>query len=196
MYPPFRRDRIDEYATARRDPAQRRGALLVTFARGGARRIDAPPRASTRWTRRCPLDPAPRRRPRSPTASDAPALIQYTSGSTGDPKGVLLSHANILANIRAIGQAIASARTTSRVSWLPLYHDMGLIGSWLGSDAFGLPVSVMSPLTFLRARRAGSGDPRAPRHALGRAELRFDLCVSKIADDEIEGLDLSSWRLA
>src|SRR5512143_1191919 len=62
--------------------------------------------------------------------SAATALIQYTSGSTGDPKGVVLSHANILANIRALGEAIEASSAEVFVSWLPLYHDMGLIGAW------------------------------------------------------------------
>jgi 1-acyl-sn-glycerol-3-phosphate acyltransferase len=65
-------------------------------------------------------------------SADDPALIQYTSGSTGAPKGVLLSHANILANIRAVGEVLSIGPADVVVSWLPLYHDMGLIGSWLG----------------------------------------------------------------
>ena len=60
------------------------------------------------------------------------ALIQYTSGSTGDPKGVVLSHANLLANMRAMGEAMDASSADVFVSWLPLYHDMGLIGAWLG----------------------------------------------------------------
>jgi acyl-CoA synthetase (AMP-forming)/AMP-acid ligase II len=83
------------------------------------------------------------------STADAPALIQYTSGSTGDPKGVLLSHANILANIRGFGQALGIRPDDVGVSWLPLYHDMGLIGAWLGSLYHGIPVAILSPLAFL-----------------------------------------------
>jgi acyl-CoA synthetase (AMP-forming)/AMP-acid ligase II len=74
------------------------------------------------------------------------ALLQYTSGSTGDPKGVMLIHAQLLANIRAMGRAARIESTDVLVSWLPLYHDMGLIGAWLGTLYFGIPLVVMSPL--------------------------------------------------
>ncbi|MBV8127025.1 MAG: AMP-binding protein, partial [Planctomycetaceae bacterium] len=77
------------------------------------------------------------------------AFIQYTSGSTGDPKGVVLSHANLLANLRAMGQVIDAKPTDVFVSWLPLYHDMGLIGAWLGPLYYSARLVVMSPLSFL-----------------------------------------------
>ncbi|MEZ5362625.1 MAG: AMP-binding protein [Bryobacterales bacterium] len=76
-------------------------------------------------------------------------FIQYTSGSTGNPKGVTLTHANVLANVRGIGWAVNARPDDVVVSWLPLYHDMGLIGSWLFSVYHGYPITVMSPLDFL-----------------------------------------------
>ena len=81
-------------------------------------------------------------------ASD-PAFVQYTSGSTGQPKGVLLTHANLLANIRAIAAGLAMQPTDVGVSWLPLYHDMGLIGAWLNCLHNGLPLTLMPPTAFL-----------------------------------------------
>jgi acyl-CoA synthetase (AMP-forming)/AMP-acid ligase II len=83
------------------------------------------------------------------------AFIQYTSGSTGQPKGVALTHANLLANIRAMASAIEATPEDVFVSWLPLYHDMGLIGAWLGSFTVGFRLVVMSPLAFLGRPGAG-----------------------------------------
>jgi len=77
------------------------------------------------------------------------AFIQYTSGSTGNPKGVALTHANLLANIRAMAGAIDATPSDVFVSWLPLHHDMGLIGAWLAPLYVGFPLVVMSPLAFL-----------------------------------------------
>ncbi|MDP2823469.1 MAG: AMP-binding protein, partial [Sulfuritalea sp.] len=73
------------------------------------------------------------------------ALLQYTSGSTGNPKGVTLDHGNLLANIRAWGRAVEWSASDVVVSWLPLYHDMGLIGAWLGSLYHASPLVLMSP---------------------------------------------------
>ena len=77
------------------------------------------------------------------------AFIQYTSGSTGNPKGVMLTHANLLANIRALGEVVQVKSTDVIVSWLPLYHDMGLIGTWLSSLYYAAFIVVMSPLSFI-----------------------------------------------
>jgi acyl-CoA synthetase (AMP-forming)/AMP-acid ligase II len=152
LYPPFRRNRLEEYA--RRQVGILRNAdarLLITF--GDAKRVAhllrrMVPALTDVITAERPLRPAARPVGRRVSAQH-PALIQYTSGSTGDPKGVLLSHANILANIRAIGEALAISPTDVGVSWLPLYHDMGLIGSWLGALYFGIPIVLLSPLAFL-----------------------------------------------
>jgi len=125
------------------------------------------------------------------------ALLQYTSGSTGNPKGVMLTHANLLANIRAWSRAITVAPEDVCVSWLPLYHDMGLIGTWLGSLYNGNPLVLMSPLDFLsrpvnwlRAIHRYRGTiTAAPNFA-------FELVVRHAAAADLAGLDLSCWRLA
>jgi 1-acyl-sn-glycerol-3-phosphate acyltransferase len=130
-------------------------------------------------------------------ADDAPALIQYTSGSTGTPKGVLLSHGNLLANIRAIGDGLAVDPLDVCVSWLPLYHDMGLIGAWLAPLYFGIPVCIMSPVSFLGRPVRWLRAIHVHRGTVSAApNFAFDLAARKIADDELAGLDLTSWRLA
>lgn len=125
------------------------------------------------------------------------AFLQYTSGSTGDPKGVMLTHANLLANIRALGQAARVNASDIFVSWLPLYHDMGLIGAWFGSLYHGMPLVLMSPLAFL-ARPALWLQMISRHHGTISAAPNFayELCVRHVDDATLAALDLSSWRLA
>ncbi len=125
------------------------------------------------------------------------ALIQYTSGSTGDPKGVALSHANLLANIGAIGRAVEMVPHDVVVSWLPLYHDMGLIGAWLTPFVYGMPMVVLSPLQFLSRPARWLWAFHHYRGTLSASpNFAFELCCRKVRDEDVEGLDLSSWRYA
>ena len=125
------------------------------------------------------------------------AFIQYTSGSTGHPKGVALTHDNLLANIRAMVQAIQATPRDVFVSWLPLYHDMGLIGAWLGSLYVGFPLVVMSPLAFLaRPLRWLQAIDRWRGTLSAGPNFAYELCLKRIDDAALAGLDLSSWRLA
>ena len=110
---------------------------------------------------------------------------------------MLLSHANILANVRAIGEALDIRSDDVGVSWLPLYHDMGLIGLWLGALHFGVPVAIMSPLAFLSRPARWLWSIHGHRGTVSAApNFAFDLCARRIADADIQGLDLSSWRVA
>lgn len=129
--------------------------------------------------------------------TDDLAFLQYTSGSTGDPKGVMLTHANLLANLRAMGATVGADSGDVFVSWLPLYHDMGLIGACLGSLYHAFPLVVMSPLSFLA--RPGRWLRAIHRHrgTLSAApNFAYELCVRAIQDQELAGLDLSCWRMA
>lgn len=125
------------------------------------------------------------------------AFIQYTSGSTGRPKGVALTHANLLANIRAMAAAVQATPRDVFVSWLPLYHDMGLIGAWLAPLYVGFPLVVMSPLAFLsRPLRWLQAIHRWRGTLSAGPNFAYELCLHKIDDAELAGLSLSSWRLA
>lgn len=125
------------------------------------------------------------------------AFLQYTSGSTGNPKGVRLTHANLLANVRAMGATVHAGPGDVFVSWLPLYHDMGLIGAWFGSLYYAIPLVVMSPLGFLShperwlwaIHHFGGTLSAAPNFA-------YELCLKRLAEADLQGLDLSSWRIA
>jgi 1-acyl-sn-glycerol-3-phosphate acyltransferase len=128
--------------------------------------------------------------------ADDIAFIQYTSGSTGNPKGVILTHANLLANIRAWGKACAFTPEDVAVSWLPLYHDMGLIGAWLGSLYHGGLLVLMSPLDFLaRPERWLQAIHRHRGSMTAAPNFAFELCLRRVPDELLDRLDLSSWRL-
>lgn len=125
------------------------------------------------------------------------AFLQYTSGSTSQPKGVIVTHANLLANHEMLRHAFAQDASSTIVVWLPLFHDMGLIGNvmqalYLGSHAVLMPPEtfVTKPLRWLRAIS------RYRAHTSGGPNFGYDLCARKITAAQMEGLDLSSWKVA
>ena len=131
------------------------------------------------------------------SSAETLAFIQYTSGSTGNPKGVMLTHGDLLASLRSMGEALEARSSDVFVSWLPLYHDMGLIGAWLGALVYGFPLVLMSPLAFLARPERWLKAIAAHRGSLsGGPNFAYELCLRRIEDADIEGLDLSSWRLA
>ncbi len=132
-----------------------------------------------------------------PVQPDDIALLQYTSGSTGQPKGVTLTHAQLLANIRIMGKAIQATPDDVFVSWLPLYHDMGLIGAWLGSLYIGMLAVLMPPTAFLIRPWRWLQTIHNHRGTLSPApNFAYEMCLAKIPPNEMEGLDLSCWRAA
>lgn len=130
-------------------------------------------------------------------APDALAFLQYTSGSTGSPKGVMVTHANLLENERFICRAFGQDEQTVVVGWLPVYHDMGLIGNVLQPFYVGGLSVLMPPLAFLqRPARWLSAISRYRATTAGGPNFAYDLCVRKIPDSVRAGLDLSTWRVA
>jgi fatty-acyl-CoA synthase len=129
-------------------------------------------------------------------ASDI-ALLQCTSGSTGLPKGVCLSHANLLANIAQIGQGVRVDRQDVGVCWLPLNHDMGLIGCFLFSLYFGTDLVLLSPSRFLRKPAAWLQAISRHRATLSPApNFAYGYTAARVRGEDLEGVDLSSWRVA
>lgn len=130
-------------------------------------------------------------------APDDIAFLQYTSGSTSEPKGVIVSHANLLANLEMIRIALGNTRQSTYVNWVPLYHDMGLILNALQALYVGATCVLMAPNAFMQRPL---GWLRAISHY--RAEVAcgpnfgFDLCVSRYRADQMDGVDLSSLRIA
>ena len=125
------------------------------------------------------------------------AFLQYTSGSTGNPKGVMVSHGNILHNQSLIKKAFGHSDKTVFVGWLPLFHDMGLIGNMLQPLYLGIPSILMPPVAFLQKpinwlkaiSQYGATTSGGPNSG-------YDLCLRKIKPDQCEGLDLSRWDVA
>ncbi|MGG2463679.1 fatty acyl-AMP ligase [Streptomyces sp. RGM 3693] len=130
-------------------------------------------------------------------SEDDIAFLQYTSGSTSDPKGVMVSHRNLMSNQLAISRALGTHQETRMGSWLPFHHDMGLIGHllhplWLGGTGVLMPAAtfVRRPVRWLQA---------VTDHGItagGGPNFAYDLCLRRIRDDQLDGLDLSHWERA
>lgn len=199
LYPPLRLDRLGEYAQRQSAILQDSGvSALVTLE-------EALPLAGFLGSRVPGLatvtTAAHLRRSAPGTCLDIPAsetaLIQYTSGSTNAPKGVVLSHTNVVANIEAIAAGVDLRPSDVGASWLPLYHDMGLIGSWLFCLWHGIPLALLPPNVFLARPDAWLCAIHEHRATLSAApNFAYELCARRVQDAMIDTLDLSSWRVA
>ena len=129
--------------------------------------------------------------------SETIAFLQYTSGSTGAPKGVILTHRNLLHNSQMILQGFEHTRTGRGVFWLPSYHDMGLIGGIVQPLYCGRPNVIMSPLSFLQKPfRWLAAITKYKATTSGGPNFAYDLCVRNITDAQVDELDLRSWTVA
>ena len=129
--------------------------------------------------------------------SETIAFLQYTSGSTGTPKGVTINHANLLHNQRMIEEAFGHTSDTTVVGWLPLFHDMGLIGNVLQPLYLGRTCILMSPADFLqKPLRWLQAISRYRATTSGGPNFAYDLCVRRTTPEQRANLDLSSWQVA
>lgn len=125
------------------------------------------------------------------------AMLQYTSGSTGSPKGVMLSQQNLIANSELILSGFRPSPDTVGMTWLPTYHDMGLVGGVLMPMYLGRVNVLMSPMTFLqRPLRWLQGITKYGVTISGGPNFAYQLCADKVRDEELESLDLSTWDIA
>ena len=130
-------------------------------------------------------------------AFDSIAFLQYTSGSTGNPKGVVISHHNIIANVKHLSATSGGNKNDTFVNWLPLFHDLGLVTAILWPVFLGTCSVLMAPATFI-------GNPLNWLKAIslykgtvcGGPNFAYDLCINRISKEELSSLDLSSWRIA
>ena len=200
IYPPARMSQLEDHVRRHAGIlANARARMLVTFAPalGVSRLLTAQVPGLRSVVDVAALDREGRLGERPGLDESSTAFLQYTSGSTGSPKGVVLGHGDVLASLEAMAAALGATPRDVFVSWLPLYHDMGLIGGWMGSLYYGFPLVLMSPLDFLaRPARWLEAIHRHRGTLSGGPNFGYELCVRRIEPEQLEGLDLSSWRIA
>ena len=171
----------------------------VTEARAEGLMASIPGLRACRWlvTDTLAVDPAAAEWKQVVSEGDTIALLQYTSGSTGAPKGVMVTHANLLHNQEMIRRAFDQSEASVIVGWLPLYHDMGLLGNVLQPLYLGARCILMPPAAFLQKPvRWLEAISRYRGTTSGGPNFAYDLCVRRVTREQRAGLDLSSWRVA
>ncbi|HEV8580076.1 MAG TPA: non-ribosomal peptide synthase/polyketide synthase [Thermoanaerobaculia bacterium] len=199
-YPPRPNDRSQSRLRAIARDAEARAALTTSALLAGAQGLAAvvPELGAVRWiatdlldTAAAPGEPLPEPDP------EAIAFLQYTSGSTAEPKGVMVTHANLLHNEQLIGEAFGMDEESVVVGWLPLYHDMGLIGNVLQPLHAGARCVLMPPISFLqRPLRWLEAISRHRGTTSGGPNFAYELCLRKASPEALVGLDLASWQVA
>jgi acyl-CoA synthetase (AMP-forming)/AMP-acid ligase II len=199
VYPP-RLNRSIDRLLAILDDARPRLVLTTTEMLGQVQNVFA----DSEWAKGAPwvsskqLPAGTRDGWREPAAGGDPiAFLQYTSGSTRAPRGVMVSHANLLANPRHIRYCFGHYEGASMVSWLPVYHDMGLIGHVVHPVYMGMTQVLLAPMTAMqRPLRWLEAISRFGAHTSGAPNFAYDLCVRRIKPEQREHLDLRKWEVA
>jgi len=200
LFPPADASRLCEYVERQSNLLRKAGArFLISFeqVRSLARmlRVRVPVVAGVAQVRTL-RELGQRTHRRLPIPYDT-ALLQFTSGSTGEPKAVPLSHANLLANIRAIGERVGVNGHDAVVSWLPLSSDLGLVGCWLFSLYYGIPLTLLSPKEFFERPETWFWAIHDSRGTLSAApNFAFEMCARRMPLSAVEGVDLNCWRMA
>jgi fatty-acyl-CoA synthase len=201
LYPPVRLDQFEAYLR-QTTPAVRASGAVAVVTTAQLRRVlgtlqsDAPSVRSVLAVERLQ---GPRLASMTRVRLDDPVFLQFTSGSTSDPKGVVLTHRNLAENVGAIAGPHGLALTSDDrgLSWLPLFHDMGLIGMALTVLYVGCTTDFLSPLAFLKRPATWLRAISRTRATISFApNFAYDLCVRRVQPREMAGLDLSSWRVA
>jgi acyl-CoA synthetase (AMP-forming)/AMP-acid ligase II len=199
LYPPVRLGRMDEYvaATARMVEVSR---ARVVVASGATRHLLGEVVARARPALGCleaaALHLGPGELEREPSPDDL-ALVQFSSGSTVAPKAVALTHGAVAAQTASFLAALATTDDDALVSWLPLYHDMGLIGGLLGAMSHPGPAVLLAPEHFLARPALWLRAVARHRGTIAAApNFAYAYAAARVRDDEVRGLDLSAWRVA
>jgi amino acid adenylation domain-containing protein len=199
-YPPRPNDRSQSRVRAIARDAEPRAVLTTSALLAGSRALvaAAPELAPARWFATDTLDPSAARADPAPEPDPkSVAFLQYTSGSTFDPKGVMVTHANLLHNERMVGEAFGMDEESVVVGWLPLHHDMGLIGNVLQPIHAGASCVLMSPVAFLqRPLRWLQAISRYRGTTSGGPNFAYEHCLRKASPEAVARLDLASWRVA
>ncbi|MEY2668033.1 MAG: hypothetical protein RJA59_671, partial [Pseudomonadota bacterium] len=200
LYPPVRLGRMDEYVAATSRMLRVSGARALVTSGGVARVIGRAVASAGPGLDLGVVDAGELRAgPELSVARDGAdlALVQFSSGSTVDPKPVALSHANLAAQVDALVAVISPTVSDVLVSWLPLYHDMGLIGCLLGAASYPGPLVLLPPEHFLarpalwlRAVARHRGTISAAPH------FAYAYAADRVRDEDLAGLSLASWRIA
>ncbi len=199
VYPPVRLGRIGEYHASTARMFQVAGARLVV-ADGSIRRLLGEAVARSRPELGChavaELERGEPGRAHEPDPGEL-ALVQFSSGSTVDPKPVALSHANLVAQIATLVEVIRPTAADRLVSWLPLYHDMGLIGCLLGAVSYPGPLVLIAPEHFLARPALWLRALSRHRGTISAApSFAYAYAAARVRDEDLAGQDLSPWRVA